>query len=246
MKHSWREKLDQKGLKLIEVSVGLRRVEPLSSLDLSEISRWLREQKAVWSAYPELEQRRKARLDPKFIALYLRAHPEIELNEQQFQQLFEREEFPVLRAEELEMAQCIALALEADPNKRIEAYETVASAIVWLRQMFSGGLKKQLGTKDPSGDEVFGAVAQGLDWAAEMLRGNVTPSPGRFNVERADLVNAILEHQKAPLTQIELYEALKAAGAELPEDPEAFRLWLYRAKEQGLVKNFHSKRKSKR
>jgi hypothetical protein len=181
------------------------------------------------------------RLDPKFIALYLRAHPEIELNERELRHLFENEELYSLRAEELEMAQRIALALEADQNMRIEAYETLASAIVWLPQMFSGGLKKQLGTKVPTRYEFLGAIAQDLAWAAEMLRGNISASPGRFNVERADLVNAILEHQKEPLTQTELYEALKAAGAELPEDPEAFRLWLHRARKQGLVKNFLSR-----
>jgi hypothetical protein len=35
------------------------------------------------------------------------------------------------------------------------------------------------------------------------------------------------------LTQVELYAALKAAGAELPRDPEAFWLWLHRAKTRG-------------
>ncbi len=67
-------------------------------------------------------------------------------------------------------------------------------------------------------------------------------SPGRVNVELAGLVDAIMKYQKEPLTQVELYDALKAAGAELPEDPEAFRLWLHRARKQGLVKNFRSSR----
>jgi hypothetical protein len=35
--------------------------------------------------------------------------------------------------------------------------------------------------------------------------------------------------------QVELYAALQAAGAELPREPEAFRLWLHRARKQGLV-----------
>jgi hypothetical protein len=75
-----------------------------------------------------------------------------------------------------------------------------------------------------------------------MLRGNITEPPGRVNVELANLANAILEHQKEPLTQVELHEALKAAGAKLPENPEAFRLWLHRAKKDGLVKNSPSTR----
>ena len=59
--------------------------------------------------------------------------------------------------------------------------------------------------------------------------------PGRLNVELASLTNAILAYQKKPLTQVELYAALQAAGAELPRDPEAFRLWLHRARKQDLV-----------
>jgi len=43
-------------------------------------------------------------------------------------------------------------------------------------------------------------------------------------------------------SQVELYAALQAAGAELPRDPEAFRLWLHRARKQGLVTKFHAQR----
>jgi len=244
MKHSWREKLDNKGLKLIEVSAKLRRVRPPANFGYAEITRWLKEQRAVWSAYPDLEQKRKAKLDPKFIALYLRAHPDIELNEREMQHLFDNEELHWLRAEELELAQRITLALESDQNKRIEAYETLASAIVWLRQMLSDGLKKQLGTKTPERTEFLHAIAQNLEWLGGALRGNMSEPPGRVNVELASLVDAILKHQKEPLTQMELYDALEAAGADLPEDPEAFRLWLHRAIKQGLVKGSRSMRQS--
>jgi hypothetical protein len=207
-----------------------------------EITRWLSEQKTIWSAYPELDKKRKAKLTPEFLRLYLPAHPEIELNQQELQVLFEHEEFDVLRAEELEWAQRIALALEADPSKRMTAYEALACAIVWVPQIFSGGMKKQLGTKIPSPSEFFLALAQNLEWAASMLRGHITESPGRVNVELAGLADTILEHQKEPLTQVELYQALKAAGANVPEDPEAFRLWLHRARKQGLVTKFRATR----
>jgi hypothetical protein len=108
--------------------------------------------------------------------------------------------------------------------------------------VFSGGLKKQLGTKKPSLFKVITAIARNLEWLGSALRGDLKESPGRVNVGLAGLVDAILEHQKEPLTQVELYEAVKAAGAEVPEDPEAFRLWLHRARKQGLVKRFRSSR----
>jgi hypothetical protein len=241
MTHPWKEKLEAKGLKVVELSAQLRRVRPLASTDFGEVGRWLKDQKAVLSAYPETHVKRKAELSPEFIRLYLRIHPEIELNEQEMQFLFEREEFDVPRAEELEMTQRIALALEDDPIKRMEGYEAVASLIVLLRRLFSGGLRKQLGTKKKLRRfELLWAIAQNMEWVTNMLRGNVKEPPGRVNVELANLTDAILEHQKEPLTQVELYEALKAAGAKVPENPEAFRTWLHRARKAGLVKNFRS------
>jgi hypothetical protein len=236
MKQSWKEKLDEKGLKVVELCAKLRQIRPLANTDFTEITRWFREQKKVLSAYPEAEQKRRAKLDPEFIPLLLRAHPEIELNEQELKYLFDHEELNLLRAEELELTQRITMALEADQTKRIEAYEAVAGMVVLLKRLSSGGLTKQLGTKTPSRFQFWWAIAQNLDWAGEMLRGNVTKPPGRFNVETANLADAILEHQREPLTQVELYEALKAAGAELPEDPEAFRLWLHRARKQGIAR----------
>ena len=171
-----------------------------------------------------------------------RAKPEIALQEHQLQFLFEKLELPVALADELELAQRFALALEADQSKRIVAYLTVARVIIHLRQMFSGALEKQLGTKAPNREKLLAAVAQNLQWVADMLRGSIRKPPGKLNVELAGLADKILEHQTKPLTQVELYEALKAAGAELPEDPEAFRLWLHRARKQGLVKKFRSSR----
>jgi hypothetical protein len=238
MKHSWREKLDEKGLKLVELNANLRRVNPLQNMDYEEITRWLNQVKTVLKAFPELDDKRKAKLDPKFIPLFLSAHPEIELDVDKLRYLFEHEELEMLRAEELELMQQITFWLEADQTNRLKAYETVAGIIVLIKELFSGGfLTKQFADQTPKQFELFWAIAKQLDWAAEMLRGNVTEAPGRHNVELANLVNAILEHQKSELTQIELYEALKAAGAQLPENPEAFRLWLHRARKQGLVKN---------
>ena len=211
----------------VEASAKARRVKPPASLDFNEIARWLKEQRTVWSAYPELEEKRKAQLTPEFVRLYVRTHPEVELNAEEMQVLFDREEFPVPRAEELEMTQVIALLLEADLNKRMAAYEAVGNAIVWLRRICAGGLTKQLGTAIPnSSSELFAALAPQLEWAANMLRGNITESPGRFNVELAGLDRFHSGDQKEPLTQVELYGAFAAAGAELSTKATGDRLEL--------------------
>ena len=242
MKHSWEEKLDERGRKVAEASAKLHRIALPATMDPTEWERWIKEQKEVFSSYPDLDAKRKVKLDSEFVRLYRRAKPEIALQEHQLQFLFEKLELPVALADELELAQRFALALEADQSKRIVAYLTVARVIIHLRQMFSGALEKQLGTKAPNREKLLAAVAQNLQWVADMLRGSIRKPPGKLNVELAGLADKILEHQTKRLTQVELYEALKAAGAEVPEDPEAFRLWLHRARKQGLVKKFRSSR----
>jgi hypothetical protein len=242
MKHSWQEKLDERGLKFVEMAAKLKRIRPPATLDMSRWIRWIKEQKDVLSSGPDLEQKRKVKLNPEFVRLLRRANPDLELNDEEMLRLFENVEFPLLRADELELHQRIFLALEADQDMRFEAYGAVASAIVLLRLLFSGGMKKQLGTKRPNFFQRLTAIAQNLEWMGGALRGDLKEPPGRVNVELAGLADEILEHQKDPLTHLELYAALSAAGAELPEDPEAFRLWLHRARKQGLVKNFRSRR----
>jgi hypothetical protein len=222
MKHSWEEKLDEQGLKLIGAKAKLGRIRLPATMDPSEWKRWIEEQKDVFSSYPDLDAKRKVKLDAEFVRLYHRANPQIGLQEHELRFLFEKFELPVALADELELAQRFALALEADQNKRIEAYVTVAGGIIQLRQMFSGALRKQLGTKTPNREELLAAVAQDLDWVADMLRGSIRKPPGKLNVELAWLADAILEHQKEPLTQVELYEALKAAGGSFPKIQRLF------------------------
>jgi len=244
MKHSWKEKLGDKGLQFVELSAKLRRIRQPSNLGQSELRRWVEEQKSVLSAYPELHVKRKANLNPEFLRFLLQANPDIELNEEEWFEMFEHEEFDTLRADELELHQRIFQYLESDQKRRFEIYGYVASVINLLKTFFSGGLKRQLGTNKPGLFKMFTALAQNLEWFGSALRGkgNLKAPPGRVPVELAGLVDAILKHQKEPLTQVELYEAVKAAGGDVPEDPEAFRLWLHRARKDGLVKNFRSSR----
>jgi DNA polymerase elongation subunit (family B) len=244
MKHSWEEKLGQEGLQYVEVSAKLRRIRQPSTLGRSELRRFFKEQREVLSAYPDLGAKRKVKVDARFVRAYLQANPDFESNEEEMLEMFEDEEFPVLRAEELELHQRIFLNLESDQNKRFQAYGAVASGITLLRRLFSGAFKKQLGTKQLTLFKMFTAVAQNLEWVGTLLRGkgNLREPPGRVNVELANVVNMILKHQKESLSQLEIYAAVKAAGGEVQEDPEAFRLWLHRAVKDGIVKNYRSSR----
>jgi hypothetical protein len=240
MKHSWKDKIEDQGLELIEMARQFSQIQLPAALDKAEMEGWMKKQKEVYSAHPTLEVKRKVKLEAQFVRLLLRMHPEIELNEQEMMVLFEHEEFGSLRADELEMHQRIFKFMESDQDRRFEVYATVASAIVLFRRLFGPLLKMQLRQlmRNPFG--LFGFIAQNLEWLASGLRGKIKKPPGRENTELAALTDAILKHQKEPLTQVELYEAVKASGADLPEDPEAFRLWLHRARKDGLVKNYRS------
>lgn len=240
MTHSWKDKLDDQGLELVEMVQKLRQIKMPGAFNAAERERWIKEQKEVYSSHPNLEQKRKVKLDREFVRRLLRMHPEIELNEDQLIVLFQQEEFSQLRAEELELHQRIFMFLESSQDRRFEVYATVASGIVLFRHLFGRLLKMQLGTQKLNLFGLFGFIAQNLEWLAGLLRGKIKKPPGRENVELAALIDAILEHQKEPLTQIELYEAVTASGAEVPPDPEAFRLWLHRARKKGLVKNYRS------
>ena len=211
-------------------------------MDQGELGRWFSEHKNVLSAYPELDSKRKVSLGPEFVRALLRAHPDFELSEAEMLVMLKNAEFPELRADEWELHQRIFVWFESSENRRFKIYGAVASGIILLKRIFSGGLKKQLGTKKRTLFKVVTAIAQNLEWLGAALRGDMKEPPGRVNVELAGLVDAILEHQKEPLTQVELYGAVKAAGGEVPEDPEAFRLWLHRARKEGLVKNFSGTR----
>jgi hypothetical protein len=235
MSHSWKEKLDEKGLKYVEFSAKLHKIRPLSNLRSAERERWIKEQISVYSAYPELEPKRKVNLDPEFVRLLQRTRPEIEASEEETIAVFEKAEFPLFRADELELHQRIFLAFESSRERRFKIYGALAFGIVLFREFFSEAWKRCFGAKTPNQFQVLRASAQNFEWFGSALRGDLKDPPGRVNVARAGLVNKILEHQKERLTQVELYDAVKAAGAVLHDDPEAFRRWLHRARQDGLV-----------
>jgi hypothetical protein len=235
MSHSWKEKLDEKGLKYVELSAKLHKIRPLSNLSSAEAERCIKEQRSVYSAYPELEPKRKVNLDPEFVRLLQRTHPEIEASEEETIAVFEKEEFPLFRADQLEWHQRIFLAFESSQDRRFKIYGALALGIVLFREFFSEAWKRCFGTKTPNHFQVLRASAQTFEWFGSALRGDLKEPPGRVNVEWAGLVNKILEHQKERLTQVELYDAVKAAGADLHDDPENFRRWVHRARQDGLV-----------
>jgi hypothetical protein len=173
-------------------------------------------QNAILSSYTDdLEPTRTLKLNAKFLRLYHRANTG--LNEQELRLLLEQHRIPVSLADQMELAERIALALEADPNLRIEFYVALAEGILLLRRLFSGVMKKQFGTKVPQRKELLAALAQNLEWIAGGLRGDLGKPPGRLNVELASLANAILAYQKQTPTQVKLQRSYFARFVPWPD-----------------------------
>jgi hypothetical protein len=78
-------------------------------------------------------------------------------------------------------------------------------------------------------------AAQFFELCAQICRGQILPPKGTQNLERADLVNFIWANERERLTWGELHLALQHAGVNIPEDPEALRLWVWRAQRKGLL-----------
>jgi len=237
MKRSWKDKLDDQGLEIVEVAKQLAQITPPATFDMAEIQEWIKKQKEAYSSHFDLEQSRKIKFDLEFVRLFLRMENNADLDPAKMQIYLERAEFPSLRADELEWHQRIFIFLESNPEIRFRVYGFVALAIAMFRHLFGPLLKMQFANKTFN-LRVF--LARNFEWIAGSLRGQAKKPPGRKSLGLASLIDAILEHQKEPLTQMELYEALQAAGAKVPDDPEAFRLWLHRARKEGLVKNYRS------
>ena len=111
---------------------------------------------------------------------------------------------------------------------------------IWPRKIlgdFIGDLKKmEFGSKPLDDSKRLLLAAQCFGVLAEICRGRVPPLKGKANVERAELINLIFEHERKPLRWEEILDALKYARVNVPGDPEALRLWVWRAQEAGLVR----------
>src|SRR5579859_5408057 len=105
MKHSWQEKLDERGLRFIDACARLRRIPPPpSTLDVRAWHGWIKQQNAILASYTDdLEPTRTLKLSAKFLRLYHRANPLTGLNEQELRLLFEQRGLPVSLADKMEL-----------------------------------------------------------------------------------------------------------------------------------------------
>jgi hypothetical protein len=113
-----------------------------------------------YSAYSELDPKRKVNLDPDFVRVLQRTHPEIEASEEETIAVFEKADFPLFRADELEMHQRIFLAFESSQDRRFKVYGALAFGIVLFREFLSEAWKRYFGTKTPNQFQVLRASAR--------------------------------------------------------------------------------------
>jgi len=247
MKREWKKKLDIEGLQLVEAHARLQRLGPPPLTNRQDFVKWVTQNKQIQNSYPELHNHRRIKVTPEFVEFYLLGDPESaqQVSRDELASLFTEEEWPAPIADALEIAEKLWMTFEGDPKERAGAYVAIGAWISTIGPMINDMKERQFGKASTDARQYFIAMAQVLEWFGSALRGRAEVPRGRVNIELAKLVNAILSHEKERLTQVELYEALKEAGAEIPSDPEVFRVWLHRARKSGLVTDGGAKRSSR-
>ena len=108
----------------------------------------------------------------------------------------------------------------------------VSKPLFYIAQLLK---RMQFGSRLLSRAQKRALAAQCFELCAQICRGKLELPKGRVNLERAELVNFILQFEKDRLTWEELRDAIRHAGGNAPEDPEALRLWVWRGQRERLV-----------
>jgi len=95
--------------------------------------------------------------------------------------------------------------------------------------------RMQFGSRPISRAGKRALAAQCFELCAQVCREKLELPKGKVNLERAELVNLILPFEKDRLSWEELRDAIRYAGGNAPEEPEALRLWVWRSRREGLV-----------
>ena len=109
----------------------------------------------------------------------------------------------------------------------------VSTPLYYLAQVLK---RMQFGSRPLGRTGERALAAQCFDLCAQVCRGKMELPKGKVNLERAELANLILQFEKDRLSWEELRDAIRYAGGNAPEDPEALRLWVWRSQRQRLIR----------
>jgi len=135
----------------------------------------------------------------------------------------------------LEAAQNCFHIFEADLKTRVGACLTFGFLYRIARPFWDRLRLEQFGNRPLDEKEALRLIAMSLEIVAKLLRGQWKPKKGRStDVELLELVNLIQQQSSGKLTPQQIREVLRYAGIAAP-DHENWRVWLHRARRQGLV-----------
>lgn len=231
-KPSWQEKIEPECLKYLEMYRQATGKAAKPEREFRDVLEWFRRFSANLELFPSLPKADEAEtivvtLDRTFVDL-LRSLDAFD------DSLKEGENrLPLGYARMLEIAQPIALHLE-DARMRAAACCGLGFFYVMIEPLIRDLRLGQFGTEPMDSPKIRALIAMILEFLAKFVRGRWELPKGRTNRELVAMVNVIYTHQIVRLTARELRAAVAHAGLFVP-DGETWRIWLHRARKNGLV-----------
>ncbi len=226
----WQEKVDEFCLRYLEVYREARRLmsQAATGRDLSSFIKAPEPAEEIFKQHPELHETKTVCLKPEFVQM-LEGVPWL----QAIAKVGEHP-YPTGIADTLEMMQTLALFPGFPPEVKMGGYFGLALVMVVLRDFLGTMRRMQYGAEPLDQTKIAALAAQFFEMLAQLCRGRVPQIKGRHNLELVGLVKMIQEHQRATMTARDLSQALAAAGVAVPEG-ETWRIWLWRARKEGLI-----------
>ena len=232
----WQEKVDQYCRSYLQAYPEMCRLAAQlpESIDLSSIQ-WRRSTKGVFKQLRELSEQRPELSETKLIRLkpeFVQMMEEVPALKGMF--AVGEQECPAEFAKILEPMQQLALFPGLPREMKMGAYFLLAGFYATLKDLFGSMRRMQYGAEPLDRTKVFNLAGQFFEMLAQACRGRPRQNKGRYNLELIALVKMIQEHQTEKMSSEEIREALAAAGVSVPEG-EAWRIWLWRARKDGLI-----------
>lgn len=226
----WQSKVDDFCLKYLDLYREARRAmsQATEPQDLGSYVQTANPAEDVFQKNPELRQMKTIRLAPEFVQM-LEAIPHLRAMAQEGDHVY-----PARIADTLEMMQTLLSFPTLPPEVKLNGCFMLSLWIVIGKDLWASMRQSQYGAEPLDEAKVATLAAQFFERLAQLCRGRGPQTKGRHNVELVELVKLIQEHQTEEMSPGDLAQALEAAGVSVPRG-ETWRIWLWRARRDGLI-----------
>jgi hypothetical protein len=227
---TWREKVDEYCLKYLDVHREARNLMSKVKVpsDLASFVSSPNPATDTFRKHPELGETKSITLSPEFI-LALQDAPNLQAIAQPGENAY-----PKRIADAFEIMDILVSLNNLPPSVKLNGYFFL-SLWIGIGKDFVGTLRRmQYGAETLDAEKTAKLAAQFFEILAQFCRGQVPEHKGRHNLELEFLVKLILEHQTEEMSAQDLREAALAAGVMVPNG-EPWRIWVWRARKNGLL-----------